>query len=54
MKGSKAMGTGSAFYLFDKEDVEEQDVFDEWNSIAIVPSLGPGMELMTKMSEYML
>ena len=42
MQASDALGTGSAFYLFNLEDVEDfegADVFDDWNAITVVPSL---------------
>jgi beta-glucanase (GH16 family) len=41
MKASRAMGTGSAFFLYDNEDfAADDDVFDNWNAMTIVPSLG--------------
>jgi len=53
------MGTGSAFFLYNVEDFDEyMDVFDHWNSITIVPSLGGDEEhesdLYTKMSKEYL
>ena len=42
IKGSNAMGTGSAFYLYNLEDFYwegDQDVFDNWNAMTIIPSL---------------
>ena len=39
MKPSMLHGTGSAFYLYDRDnDGDKQNVFDEWNSMTIVPS----------------
>jgi len=55
MKASNAMGTGSAFFLYNLEDFyDDQDVFENWNSMAIVPSLEQsegGSTLYTKMSK---
>jgi len=37
-----AKGTGSAFYLYNIEDFYwhgDQDVFDNWNAMTIIPSL---------------
>jgi len=53
------MGTGSAFFLYDIEDFyHDQDVFENWNSMTIVPSLGQDEEhesnLYTKMSKKYL
>jgi len=52
------MGTGSAFFLYDIEDFyHDQDVFENWNSMTIVPSLGLDEEqsnLYTKMSKKYL
>jgi len=50
------MGTGSAFFLYNLEDFDEfMDVFDNWNSITIVPSLGElESDLYTKMSKEYL
>merc|ERR1712083_858078 len=56
MKASNALGTGSAFFLYRFESFPYA-VFDEWNSMAIVPSLGQneeGSTLHTKMSRYHL
>merc|ERR1712088_184894 len=56
MKASNALGTGSAFFLYRFESFP-YDVFEEWNSMAIVPSLGQneeGSTLYTKMSRYHL
>merc|ERR1712241_185200 len=54
MKASRALGTGSAFFLYNLEDFyDDQDVFENWNSMAIVPSLEQnvsGSTLYTKMS----
>lgn len=54
MKGSKALGTASAFALYDIESFSnDQDVFENWNAFAIVPSLAEneeGSALYTKMS----
>merc|ERR1712051_334736 len=54
MKASNAIGTGSAFFLYNLEDFyDDQDVFENWNSMAIVPSLEQnegGSTLYTKMS----
>jgi len=55
MKASNARGTGSAFFLYNLEDFDEdQDVFDNWNSMTIVPSLEKnegGATFYTKMSK---
>jgi len=55
MKASNALGTASAFLLYNLEDFDEdQDVFENWNSMTIVPSLGQseeGSTLYTKMSK---
>jgi len=56
MKASNALGTGSAFFLYRFESFPYA-VFEEWNSMAIVPSLGQneeGSTLYTKMSRYHL
>jgi len=49
------MGTGSDFFLYDNDDFShDQDVFENWNSMTIVPSLGQdeeGAVLYTKMSK---
>ena len=40
IKGSKMMGTGTAFYLYDLEEFSsDQDVFDFWHPIVKVPHL---------------
>merc|ERR1712051_455256 len=40
MKASKAMGSASAFALYDLESFSnDQNVFDNWNAFATVPSL---------------
>merc|ERR1712241_659214 len=50
MKASNAKGTGSAFFLYNLEDFDEdQDVFENWNSMTIVPSISP--LFYTKMSK---
>jgi len=58
MKASNALGTASAFLLYNLEDFDEdQDVFENWNSMTIVPSLGQSEErstLYTKMSKEYL
>jgi hypothetical protein len=39
MKSTMLKGTGSAFYLFDRDnDYKEQNVYDEWNSMYIIPA----------------
>jgi len=39
MKPSMLRGTGSAFYLYERDNtIDKQKVFDEWNSMTIVPS----------------
>lgn len=53
------MGTGSAFFLYNLEDFDEyMDVFDHWNALTAVPSLGQDEEhesdLYTKMSKEYL
>jgi beta-glucanase (GH16 family) len=40
MKPTMLHGTGSSFYLYGLDDKEEQNVFNEWNSMIIVPSHG--------------
>merc|ERR1712051_102877 len=54
MKASKAMGSASAFALYDLESFSnDQNVFDNWNSFATVPSLVHNEEesvLYSKMS----
>jgi len=54
IRASNAKGTGSAFFLLNLEEDGEEDVFDEWNAITIVPSLAHDTVLNTKMSEEML
>jgi len=50
MKASRAMGSASAFALYDLEDfADDQDVFDNWNAMAAVPSLEPA--LYSRMSQ---
>jgi len=40
IKGSKMLGTGTAFYLYDLEEFSrDQDVFDFWHPIVKVPHL---------------
>jgi len=40
MKASHAMGTGSAFYLYNHEDFDhDEDVFDNWNAMLVAPSM---------------
>merc|ERR1712241_952005 len=44
MKASRAMGSASAFALYDLESfADDQDVFDNWNAMATVPSLTPAL-----------
>jgi len=44
MKASQALGTASAFALYDLESfADDQDVFDNWNAMATVPSLTPAL-----------
>merc|ERR1712051_1130153 len=54
MKASKAMGSASAFALYDLESFSnDQNVFDNWNAFATVPSLVHNEEesvLYSKMS----
>merc|ERR1739836_293953 len=44
MKASRAMGSASAFALYDLESfADDQVVFDNWNAMATVPSLTPAL-----------
>merc|ERR1712218_468079 len=45
MKASQALGSASAFALYDLESfADDQDVFENWNAMATVPSLAGGDE----------
>merc|ERR1712038_2137809 len=45
MKASQALGSASAFALYDLESfADDQDVFNNWNAMAIVPSLAHNEE----------
>jgi len=46
-------GTGSAFYLYERDNtIDKQNVFEEWNSMTIVPSHHP--PIVTRISHDVL
>jgi len=49
MKSSEAKGTGSSFYLYAIPEQVNHEIWEEWNSINVIPSHEP--PVVTKMSQ---